>query len=593
MSQVIERSKIDDKYKWNLADLYPGDEAWEADFAKLEEALPRLRSYKGKMKDSAVALKALNDINDVSVTLERLYVYAHCRKDEDTTNDKYVALNSRVSSLAHRMSAAISYINPELTALPAAELKARIENKAYADYDYILETLIKSKKHILSEKEEKLLAMSGEFAGDFSNIFTMIDNADLDRPEIEVEGSKVTLTHGTYGVLLQHEDKSVRRDAYNAYYNAYRKLINTIAANYHASVKKNAYYAKARKYKGCLEMAVAGENVPGKVYNMLVAAVNKNLKTLHKYIKLRKKALKVKEYHMYDMYAPIVADADLKLEFDDAAKLVTEGLKPLGKEYGKLLDRAFSERWIDVYETKNKRSGGYCTSAHGTHPYILLNYTKTTREVFTIAHELGHAMHSYYSSERLPYAKAQYEIFVAEVASTVNEMLLLEHLLKNADGAMRKYLLSYKLDSIRTTLFRQTMFAEFEKEAHERVEKGVPLTPANLSELYGEINARYYGPAISYDDNISYEWARIPHFYRAFYVYKYATGITCAINIAERILKGEQGFLERYMEFLAAGGSKSPYDILKDLGIDLCTAEPYNQTMKVFADTVDELKELI
>lgn len=592
--EVLKREQIDSKYKWKLEDIYANDELWEQDFKELQAQLPEFSEYAGKLKDANTILEVLKLSDEFGIKLEKLFVYAFCRKDENTTNDHYVSMYNKISMFANQASTQTSFINPELSELPQEQLEALVNNPDFQDYDYMLKILIKQKQHILSKDEEKLLSMVGDFAGDFQNIFVMLDNADFIPPEIEVDGQKTKITHGNYSLFMQNKNKEIRKKAYKAYYAEYKKLINTISANYYANVKKNIFYAKARKYNSYLEKAVSAEDVPIEVYNTLIKAVNDNLDALHRYIRLRKRVLNYAEYNMYDMYVPLVEDADLKLEYDQAAQLVKKGLAPLGEEYQNLLNTAFDNGWIDVYETPNKRSGAYSIDANTVHPYILLNYHKTTHDVFTIAHELGHAMHSYYSSQAQPAAKARYEIFVAEVASTVNEMLLLDYLLKTStDPAVKKYLLSYRLDAIRTTLFRQTQFAEFEKQAHDLVQQGQPLTPALLNSVYADINKRYYGDAVTYDDEISIEWARIPHFYRSFYVYKYATGITSAIDISQRIINGEQGVLDKYKNFLKAGGSKSPYEIMKDLDVDLATLKPYNKAMTVFKDTVDELEKLL
>ena len=594
MEGVLKREQVGSKYKWKLEDMYANDELWEKEYKELADKLAEFSKYAGKLNNEKAILDILKFSDGYNNSLEQLFVYAFCRKDENTTNDKYVTMYNKVAMLANQASTVTSFINPELSELPKEKLEEIAANPRFVDYNYMFKQLIKRKEHILSKNEEKLLSMVGDFAGDFQDIFGMIDNADFIPPEVQVEGKPVKVTHGTYGLLMQNKDKDVRARAYKAYYAEYKKVLNTIGANYYANVKKDVFYAKARKYNSYLEQAVSNEDVPVDVYNTLIAAVNDNLKALHQYIELRKRVLKNPEYNMYDMYVPLVENANLALEYEEAAKLVKDGLKPLGEEYQQLLNRAIDTGWVDVYETANKRSGAYSIDAIKAHPYVLLNYTKTTHDVFTIAHELGHAMHSYYSAKNQPAAKARYEIFVAEVASTVNEMLLLQYLLNNEkDQSIKKYLLSYRLDSIRTTLFRQTQFAEFEKKAHEIVEQGEPLTPKLLSTVYGDINKRYYGEAVTYDDEIATEWARIPHFYRSFYVYKYATGITSAIDISQRILSGEKGFLEKYMNFLKAGGSKSPYEIMKDLGVDLATPAPYQKTMEVFKTTVDELEKLI
>lgn len=591
--EILKREQVNNKYKWKLEDMFATKELWEKDYDAVKALLPQFAEFVGKLKDDATIEKVLRLSDDVGRKLELLYVYAFCRKDEDTTDDKYMTMYNQISMLASEASTATSYINPELTSLPQKKLNELANNPKLKDYDYMFKLLIQKKEHILSPKEEKLLSMTSDFSGDFQDIFTMIENADFVPPEIEVDGKTERVTHGMYGVLMQNSDKDIRKKAYKAYYAEFKKAINTIASNYYANIKKDIFYAKARKYATYLELAVSSEDVPVAVYDSLITSVGDNLNVLHRYMELRKRVLKNPEYNMYDMYVPLVENAELSVEYDEAVKIVKEGLLPLGKEYQELLNKAFSNGWIDVYETANKRSGGYCIDTFDAHPYVLLNYTKTTREVFTIAHELGHAMHSYYSSENQPVSKARYEIFVAEVASTVNEMLLLQYMINNADENMRKYLLAYRLDSIRTTLFRQTQFAEFEKKAHETVEEGKPLSPALLSNIYSDINKRYYGEAVTYDDEIAIEWARIPHFYRAFYVYKYATGIISALDISRRILSGETGFLEKYKKFLKAGGSKSPYEIMKDLGVDLATPAPYKIAMDVFKETVEELEKLI
>ena len=594
MEGVLKREQVGSKYKWKLEDMYANDELWEKEYKELADKLAEFSKYAGKLNNEKAILDILKLSDGYNNSLEQLFVYAFCRKDENTTNDKYVTMYNKVAMLANQASTVTSFINPELSELPKEKLEEIAANPRFVDYNYMFKQLIKRKEHILSKNEEKLLSMVGDFAGDFQDIFGMIDNADFIPPEVQVEGKPVKVTHGTYGLLMQNKDKDVRARAYKAYYAEYKKVLNTIGANYYANVKKDVFYAKARKYNSYLEQAVSNEDVPVDVYNTLIAAVNDNLKALHQYIELRKRVLQNPEYNMYDMYVPLVENANLALEYEEAAKLVKDGLKPLGEEYQQLLNRAIDTGWVDVYETANKRSGAYSIDAIKAHPYVLLNYTKTTHDVFTIAHELGHAMHSYYSAKNQPAAKARYEIFVAEVASTVNEMLLLQYLLNNEkDQSIKKYLLSYRLDSIRTTLFRQTQFAEFEKKAHEIVEQGEPLTPKLLSTVYGDINKRYYGEAVTYDDEIATEWARIPHFYRSFYVYKYATGITSAIDISQRILSGEKGFLEKYMNFLKAGGSKSPYEIMKDLGVDLTTPAPYKKAMDVFKTTVEQLDKLI
>jgi oligoendopeptidase F len=445
----------------------------------------------------------------------------------------------------------------------------------------------------LPESEEKLLAMAASALSAPDDIYGKIDNIDLPLPKIKDEnGNAIRLTHGAYSVFMQSKNALMRKHAFDAMYKTYLKMMNTITATYAGSVKADNFYAKARGYKSALEKALFEDNVPEGVYENLLSAVSENLATVHDYVALRKKALGQDKLHMYDMYVSIVPNAERQMEFDEAFELVVEGLKPLGEEYHDLLIRAKEERWMDVYETENKRTGAYSWGSYGTHPYVLLNHSNTMHDTFTIAHELGHSMHSYYSDGAQPYSTAQYSIFVAEVASTVNEVLLLKHMIANAKSKEeKKYLLTYYLDMFRTTLFRQTMFAEFEKISHSMAAKGMPLTPKSLSDKYYKLNKKYYGSAVTHDNLIRYEWARIPHFYTAFYVYKYATGITSAVNIASDILREGAPAVERYKKFLQSGGSNSPYELLKIANVDLMTKAPFEKAMGEFKETLEELKK--
>ena len=589
----MERNQIDGKYKWKLETMYASDAAWEADYKYVSGEIKKTGGYEGKLNDPKTISACLKFCDAVSGKLELMAVYAHCRRDEDTSADKYNAMYGRITTLHTDFAAAAAFIEPELCALPVEKLKELAKSPAFGDYDYMLKTLIKNIPHILSKPEEKLLAKMSDFASGFENTFTMLDNADIETPVIKADGKDIPLTHGAYGALLQHGDRSVRRQAFELHHGFYKKMINTITANYAGEVKKNVFYSDARGFESYLDKALHSEDVPKEVYLKLVEAVSAGTPSMHKYMALRKKTMGLDKLQMWDLHVPITGGVKCSYEYGDAYKLVKEGLSPLGREYAALLDSAYSDGWIDVYETRGKRSGGYCTHANAApHPYILLNYNGTLNEVFTIAHELGHAMHSYFSAKAQPYPKADYKIFVAEVASTVNEMLLLDYLLKGAkDADTKKYLLSYRLNSVRTTIFRQTMFSEFELKAHATAEKGKPLTVKELCGLYAKLNAKYYGPEIAPDGFIQYEWARIPHFYRAFYVYKYATGLTAAINIGDKILT-EKGYLETYMKFLSAGGSDSPYAILKNAGVDLAAAEPYKKVTDIFDKTVEELEKL-
>lgn len=583
----MERKDVENKYKWKVEDIFPSDEAWEKSFSEAEKMID-FSEFEGKLGDRQIMVRFTQKDQETSKKLERLHLYAHMRHDEDTRIAKYTAMQSRAMSLIIKYSSAIAFVQPELTALPEETLKSYAADPALNDYDYFFRQIIKDKPHILSAQEEKLLAMGGEVYSQFQNVFSMIDNADIQLGEVtDSEGNTIALTHGVYGVILHGEDRDLRKKAFERYYQAYISLTNTIAATYYGNVKKDVFLTQARKYPSCLARALSNEDVDVSVYNNLIAAVNDSLPSMHRYIALRKKMLGLEEQHMYDIYAPLVGDAELKLPYEKACDLVIEGLAPLGKEYQALLRKGFDEGWVDVCETAGKRSGAYSTGIYGIHPFALLNYQQTTHDVFTIAHEMGHSLHTYFSNTNQPYAKADYRIFVAEVASTVNEVLLLKHILSTTeDPALKKYLLNYYLDTIRTTLHRQTMFAEFEAIAHEMVEKGQPLTSENLCEVYLGLNKKYYGDSIVHDKEIAYEWSRIPHFYTSFYVYKYSTGIISAISIANRILREGESAVKDYMAFLSSGGSNDPVSLLKLAGVDLTKKEVFDNAMKEFDEVL-------
>ncbi len=590
----MERQEVENKYKWKVEDIFPSDEAWEETYAQAEKMLD-FSAFEGTLH-TANGLAQFNKKSEETIrVIERLHLYAHMRHDEDSRIAKYTSMQSRAMSLYVRYSSATAFVEPELTALDDATLQSFCEDERLKDYDYFLRQLIKSKKHILSAPEEKLLAAGGEVYSQFQSIFSMIDNADLKLGEVEdSQGEKIALTHGMYGVLLHGDDRKLRKDAFETYYSAYMGFCNTIAATYYGNVKKDVYLSNARGYSSCLERALEGEDVDVCVYKNLIDAVHENLPDMHRYIALRKEILDLSEQHMYDIYVPLVSDADLKLTYEQACDLVVEGLAPLGQEYCDLLRKGFSEGWVDVCETTGKRSGAYSTGIFGLHPYVLLNYQQGTHDIFTIAHEMGHSLHTYYSNANQPYAKADYRIFVAEVASTVNEVLLQRHILSKTDDVnMKKFLLNYFLDTVRTTLHRQTMFAEFEFLAHDTVEKGTPLTVENLNEMYLGLNKQYYGDAIVHDPQIAYEWSRIPHFYTSFYVYKYATGIISAISIVNRILKEGESAVRDYKAFLSSGGSDSPVELLKLAGIDLTKRDAFDAAMREFRETLSQFESLM
>jgi oligoendopeptidase F len=589
----VDRKKIPLSETWKLEDIFASDGEWEKAFEELKACAALCLKYKGKLNSAENILNCLNESKKQYIMSERLYAYARLKHDLNTKDAHSKGLRDRIANLLVTVSSNNSFIIPEIGKLSNKLLKSLASDKRFEEYDYFLTRLAKQRKHILSDKEEKLLAEGGEIFGSYSLIFTMIDDADMDAGEIKDENDElVKLTHAKFTYFLQSPSRYVRKRAFKQYYAAYAGRIHTLAQVYASSVKKDWYLSRVRKYKSSMENALKGEDIPVEVYDRLIKSVNRNLKYLHSYLRFRKKVMRVSGLHMYDLYVPLVKDAQLKLSFKEACDLVTEGLKPLGGEYVSLLRKAINERWIDVYESDGKRSGAYSMDVYGVHPYVLLNYEQTTHDVFTIAHELGHAMHSYYSAKTQPYFKSDYTIFVAEVASTVNEVLLLKHIAATTkDKNLKKYLLSYYLDMFRTTLFRQTLFSEFEAETHKMAEQNIPLNHENMSELYSDLIAKYYGKTVVADDEISYEWARIPHFYRSFYVYKYATGLTCAVSIAKMILE-DNSKAKDYIKFLSAGGSDSPVELLKIAGVDLMLKKPYKDAMTEFADTLKELKSL-
>ena len=582
------RSQINANFKWHLEDICPSNERWEEIFEEIKASIPEFSKYSGKLNDDDMLLECLQKCTKVGHDLSHIYQYAHMRKDEDTRVSMYQAMDNRVDQLGVMLSSAQSFIMPEINELSVEKLEALANDKKFEDYSLLFKHIIRDKAKILSKAEESILSEIGSFAGTPSNVFSMFDNADIKFKPVMVDGKEVEMSHGMYSVLMMNENRDVRKAAFESMFNAFKDHINTLAAVYDGNCKTDWFYAKIRKFNTCMDASLYYEEVPSVCYENLIKAVNSGTKALHKYIDYKCKVLGVKDPEMYDIYVPLIQSQNVKYSYKNAVYLVKSALKVMGKEYSDILASAFEEGWIDVYENKGKRSGAYSWGCYGVHPFVLLNFNGTTHDVFTIAHELGHSMHSYYSNLNQCEEKADYKIFVAEIASTVNEVLLLKHLLKSAKGDMRKYLLCYYLEMFRTTLFRQTQFAEFELIAHTAVEKGIPLTAEYLSDEYYKLNKKYYGAKIS-SDLIKYEWARIPHFYTSFYVYKYATGITAAVSIATNLLKYGEKYFEKYKKFLSAGCTLPPLEILKLADVDLTSEEPFKKAMKEFADTLNEL----
>ncbi len=589
---LYDRNEVDAKYQWRLSDIFATEEAWEECFFATEELMPKIAQYADTLADEDKLLECLALAKTISHNMEYLYAYARMHLDENTANADFQAKTTRVEMLSVRYDSLSSFIQPELSQLSAERLAELAGSARFEGYDVFFNDIIRDKNIILSKQEEKLLGEVGIFAYTNHDVFTMFDNADVQfKPVKDEKGNTVEMSHGMYGLLLQNPSQEVRKDAFDSMFEAYKSHINTLAANYAGNVKKDWFFAKARGFSSALDYAMYRENVPSTCYKKLLEAVGEGTKPLHKYIALRKRALGLKTLNMYDLYLPLVPEQELAMPYEEAVEVVKEALKVMGEEYGATLASAFKNGWVDAYESKGKRSGAYAWGVYGVHPFVLLNYQPTVHEVFTIAHELGHAMHSYYSNSSQPEQKAGYEIFVAEIASTVNEVLLLKHLLKTATGEFRQFLLAYYLDMFRTTLFRQTMFSEFEVAAHSKVEKGEPLTADDMCGLYYELNKKYYGRAVEHNDLIKYEWARIPHFYTSFYVYKYATGITTAVSIANNLLSQGSAYFEKYKKFLSAGGSMPPLDIIRLADVDLESDAPYKTAMAEFAATLEELEK--
>ena len=586
---IKNRSEIEDKYKWKLCDIYPNTDAWEADFKELSDCTQEIAAMKDAIaKDADSLARGLNRLDEISHMLEKLYVYARMGRDMDNADAHYQALTDRISTLAVKISAAQSFLNPLLLSLDEGVLRRWMDEcGGLKEHRFFLEDLLRSKSHVLSNEEERLLSLAGDFSDGAHDIFTMLNNADLRFKDIEHDGKTYPLSHASYIEYMQSPDRAFRKKVFETFYEEFAEHKNTIAAAYSTSVKKDVFYARARKFDSARQRALFADNVDIKVYDKLIEDIHRHLPTMHKFVELRKKLMKLDELHMYDIYAPLVPQVDVKYSYEEAVKLNLEAMKPLGEDYMEVFSSAFKDGWIDVFENRGKTTGAYSWGVYGTHPYVLLNHRGDLDSVFTIAHEMGHAMHTYYSNETQPYATSGYVIFVAEVASTVNEILMTKYLLSTVkDKNVRRYVLNHYLDQFRTTVVRQTMFAEFEKISHEMAQNGEPLTVDALSKVYGDLNALYHGPAMEKDETISLEWMRIPHFYTAFYVYKYATGLSCAVSIVKNLDK--PGMLTKYRDFLRGGGSKYPLELLNDAGVsfDTCVEDCMNE----FARALDEFE---
>lgn len=587
------RAEAKKEFTWNFSDIFADDAAWEAAYKKAAEEVEKIPALAGTLGKSVDSLKnAMDLITGVSQQVEVLYVYSMLRMNVDNGDPTYQAMNGRATNLYVRLSTAAAFVGPEILSIDEKKLAEMMADPALKTYRHALEDTDRMRKYTLDRHSEEMLAMLSDAAGGTSDAFKMLESVDMTFPEIkDGNGETVTLTHGNFGVFRESGDARVRKESFEAYFGEFKRYINTFAAMYAGSVKMDNYYTRVRGYGSTCERALFADNAPVSVYDKLIEAVHSGLPTMRRYLELRRRVLGLKELNMYDLYCPIVADVDMKIPYADAQKLVKEATKPLGEEYGKLLDRAFSERWIDVYENKGKTTGAYSCGVYGVHPYVLLNYSDKLDDAFTLAHELGHSMHSWFSDTTQDFANHDYRIMVAEVASTVNEVLLSKYLLKTeTDPKKRAYILNHFLEGFRTTVFRQTLFAEFERQAHDAEMNGTPLTAETLNGIYRKLNELYYEGAVI-NELQDIEWARIPHFYNAFYVYKYATGFSSAVAIADRILN-HNGAAD-YLRFLSTGGSDYPLEELKIAGVDLTKPDAVAGALKEFDNALTELENLL
>lgn len=594
VKKLKTRKEIEAKYKWNVEKMYATDQVWEEDFKKLQEIAPRLGEYKGKLNEAKTLLEYLNNYVDVLSLFEDLAVYAHLRGDEDTANSKYQIMKDKISTYGAEFSAIISFFIPEVLKMKENQIKKLIEEEdGLKLYEFFLEQIMEKKPHVLSEEEEKILASVSDCLSAPGNIFGMFTNADMTFPVIrDEEENEVELTEGNYTVFIRSKDRRVRKEAFEALFGTYEKFKNTVATTYTASHKNFIFKAKTRKYNSALESSLKPDKIPVEVYHNVVDTINKNLASLHRYVDIKKRLLGLEEIHMYDLYVSVIDAPEFNVEYEDGVILCEKALEPLGTEYLEIFREGIEEGWIDVYENKGKRGGAYSSGSYNSMPYVLLNYNNQVNDVSTLAHEMGHSIHSYYARKNQPYIYADYVLFCAEVASTTNECLLMDYLIKNEkDKARRLFLINQQLEGIRTTVFRQTMFAEFELLTHEKMEKGESLSSEELCKIYHDLNEKYFGKSMVVDKGIDMEWSRIPHFYRDFYVYQYVTGFAAANSFSQIILNGTEEDVEKYKGFLKAGGSDYPINILKNAGVDMTTPKPLEDTIRRFDELLDMLEK--
>lgn len=598
MSELITRDEQKLENTWDLTTIFASDEDWERAFKKLEGYLGREEEVKGKIGDSAQhLLEALLLDTEIDEQLGKVYVYAHLKHDQDTSNAKYTAFEQRAANLASQFSARWSFMLPELMSIDEATLKSYVaELDGLKRFAFDLERINKKRPHVLSESEEKILAEASEALSASTNTFGMFNNADLKFDNVkDKEGNSLPLSHGNYITYLESDDRVLRENAYKEVYSKYGQFNNTLAQTLAGKVKASVFSSKVRNYESARAQALSNNDIPESVYDNLVQTVNDNLHLLHRYTKLRKELLGLDEMHMYDMYTPVIQDEKFEVTYEEAKAWMLKSLEPMGSEYTDVIKEGLTNRWVDVYENKGKRSGAYSSGTFGTNPFILMNWTDSVNNTFTLTHEFGHSVHSYFSRNNQPSNMSGYSIFVAEVASTCNEALLADYMYKHLDDDKKKlYLLNYQLDGFRGTVFRQTMFAEFEYLIHTLAEQNEPLTAERLNAEYRKLNEKYYGDAVITDDYIQYEWSRIPHFYYNYYVYQYATGYSAAYALSKKILEEGQPAVDKYInEFLKAGSSDYPIEVLKKAGVDMNEKTPIENACKVFEERLDAFEALI
>lgn len=597
MSKILERDQISSEFKWDIKSMYPDFDRWEADFDQVSVLINQIKAQSGEVCSSGVNLLSSIELSlKSSRLLSNIFTFAKMSQDQNTKDNSAQEYTARAEQIATKLSEALSYIVPEILSADVDLIKGYISDyeplNKYAQY---LDDIIRRKPHTLGSSEEKLLAMSGDISGLAGTAFGMMNSADLKFPVVkDSHGKEIQLSHGNFVPTLESNDRELRKDAFKAYYSVYEQFNNSFASLLYGEVKKNVFYSKVREHETARSAALFENNVPETVYDQLIEAVNDNLSHMHKYMKIRKKALGVKELHMYDLYTPIIKDVDMKIKYGEAKDMVLKSLKPLGDKYVSVVESSFTDGWIDVYENIGKRSGAYSFGTYDSKPFILLNYHDTLDNAFTLTHEMGHSMHSYLTRENQDYVYGNYSIFLAEVASTTNEALLNHFLLENVKSKQEElYILNHYLEQFRGTVYRQAMFAEFERDIHAMVERGEALTGDKLNNHYMSLNIKYYGEDMIVDEEIKYEWSRIPHFYYNFYVFQYATGFSAAVALSQSILENGTEGLDKYLGFLESGSSEYPIEILKKAGADMTTAAPVSNALKLFGELVDKMESLL